>query len=119
VNWKIIYITMHSIVKNLKSININEVIRKVVSIIIFLVVSSSITTFSQDEIVDQVVAVIGDNMVLQSDVENQVLQIRSQGSLVPKEQLRCEVFEDGDLGIEAAKRAGMKATDIRSWLLVE
>jgi beta-phosphoglucomutase-like phosphatase (HAD superfamily) len=26
-----------------------------------------------------------------------------------------EVFEDGDLGIEAAMRAGMKATDVRSW----
>jgi HAD superfamily hydrolase (TIGR01509 family) len=29
---------------------------------------------------------------------------------------KCEVFEDGDLGIEAAKRSGMKATDIRPWL---
>jgi beta-phosphoglucomutase-like phosphatase (HAD superfamily) len=26
-----------------------------------------------------------------------------------------EVFEDGDLGIEAARRAGMVATDVRSW----
>lgn len=26
-----------------------------------------------------------------------------------------EVFEDGDLGIEAARSAGMKATDVRSW----
>ena len=26
-----------------------------------------------------------------------------------------EVFEDGDLGIEAAKSAGMQATDVRSW----
>ena len=26
-----------------------------------------------------------------------------------------EVFEDGDLGIEAALRAGMKVTDVRSW----
>jgi beta-phosphoglucomutase-like phosphatase (HAD superfamily) len=26
-----------------------------------------------------------------------------------------EVFEDGDLGIEAALRAGMTATDVRSW----
>jgi beta-phosphoglucomutase-like phosphatase (HAD superfamily) len=26
-----------------------------------------------------------------------------------------EVFEDGDLGIEAAVRAGMTATDVRSW----
>jgi len=27
----------------------------------------------------------------------------------------CEVFEDGDLGIEAARRAGMIATDVRTW----
>jgi len=27
----------------------------------------------------------------------------------------CEVFEDGDLGIEAAERAGMTATDVRGW----
>lgn len=26
-----------------------------------------------------------------------------------------EVFEDGDLGIEAALKAGMKVTDVRSW----
>ena len=26
-----------------------------------------------------------------------------------------EVFEDGDLGIEAARRAGMMVTDVRSW----
>jgi beta-phosphoglucomutase-like phosphatase (HAD superfamily) len=26
-----------------------------------------------------------------------------------------EVFEDGDFGIEAAMRAGMKVTDVRSW----
>jgi beta-phosphoglucomutase-like phosphatase (HAD superfamily) len=26
-----------------------------------------------------------------------------------------EVFEDGDLGIKAAERAGMKVTDVRSW----
>lgn len=27
----------------------------------------------------------------------------------------CEVFEDGDLGIEAAHLAGMIATDVRTW----
>ena len=27
----------------------------------------------------------------------------------------CEVFEDGDLGIEAARRAGMIPTDVRTW----
>jgi beta-phosphoglucomutase-like phosphatase (HAD superfamily) len=25
------------------------------------------------------------------------------------------VFEDADLGIEAAKKAGMNVTDVRSW----
>ncbi len=28
----------------------------------------------------------------------------------------CQVFEDGDLGLEAAKKAGMVATDVRSFL---
>jgi beta-phosphoglucomutase-like phosphatase (HAD superfamily) len=27
----------------------------------------------------------------------------------------CEVFEDGDLGIEAAMLGGMIVTDVRSW----
>ena len=32
---------------------------------------------------------------------------------------RCEVFEDGDPGILAARRAGMKVTDVRPWLKVQ
>ena len=35
--------------------------------------------------------------------------------LMGVEPALCEVFEDGDLGIEAAKRAGMIATDVRGW----
>jgi beta-phosphoglucomutase-like phosphatase (HAD superfamily) len=35
--------------------------------------------------------------------------------LMKVEPSLVEVFEDGDLGIEAAKRAGMTATDVRSW----
>ncbi|MBN1425989.1 HAD-IA family hydrolase [Candidatus Fermentibacteria bacterium] len=31
----------------------------------------------------------------------------------------CQVFEDGDLGLEAARQAGMIATDIRPFLLPE
>jgi HAD superfamily hydrolase (TIGR01509 family) len=29
---------------------------------------------------------------------------------------RCVVFEDTDIGLEAAKRAGMAAVDLRGWL---
>jgi beta-phosphoglucomutase-like phosphatase (HAD superfamily) len=36
-------------------------------------------------------------------------------SLMNIEPSSVEVFEDGDLGIEAAVRAGMIATDVRSW----
>jgi beta-phosphoglucomutase-like phosphatase (HAD superfamily) len=35
--------------------------------------------------------------------------------LMKVEPALIEVFEDGDLGIEAAKRAGMIPTDVRSW----
>jgi beta-phosphoglucomutase family hydrolase len=28
---------------------------------------------------------------------------------------KCEVFEDGELGLEAAEKAGMISTDVRSW----
>ena len=31
------------------------------------------------------------------------------------EPARCVVYEDADLGIEAARRAGMQVVDIRSW----
>ncbi|HNR66928.1 MAG TPA: HAD-IA family hydrolase [bacterium] len=30
----------------------------------------------------------------------------------------CLVFEDGDLGLEAARRAGMRSVDIRCWLQI-
>jgi len=31
----------------------------------------------------------------------------------------CQVFEDGDIGLEAARRAGMTATDVRPYLDME
>ncbi len=36
--------------------------------------------------------------------------------LMGVEPEHCQVFEDGDLGLEAARRAGMIATDIRPYL---
>jgi HAD superfamily hydrolase (TIGR01509 family) len=32
------------------------------------------------------------------------------------EPARCQVFEDGELGLEAARRAGMMVTDVRPYL---
>ncbi|MGD2218186.1 MAG: HAD family phosphatase [Gemmatimonadales bacterium] len=33
------------------------------------------------------------------------------------EPAACQVFEDGDIGLEAARRAGMTATDVRPYIL--
>ena len=43
--------------------------------------------------IDKIIAVVGDEIVLRSDVENQYLQYISQG-VTSNEELRCQVFED-------------------------
>ncbi len=53
--------------------------------------------FAQDkvQVVDKVVAVVGKNIILQSDVENQYLQYRMQvGAEGSSSSLHCAVFED-------------------------
>ena len=35
------------------------------------------------------------------------------------EPVECQVFEDGDIGLEAARRAGMTATDVRPYVDTE
>ncbi|MDC3130343.1 peptidylprolyl isomerase [Bacteroidota bacterium] len=55
-----------------------------------------ITTFSiiiNAQEIDKIIAVVGDEIVLRSDVENQYLQYISQG-VTSNEELRCEVLED-------------------------
>ena len=43
--------------------------------------------------IDKIIAIIGDEIVLRSEVENQYLQYISQG-VTSNEELRCQVFED-------------------------
>ncbi len=50
------------------------------------------TAISQEIMVDRVVATVGDKIILQSDIENQVLQILSQG-YTANYRLKCEVLE--------------------------
>ncbi len=48
-----------------------------------------------DTIIDGVVGIVGGNVILKSDIENQYLQIRSQGSIqgtAPK--LKCQILEN-------------------------
>lgn len=49
----------------------------------------------QSQVVDKVVAVVGKNIILQSDVESQYLQYRMQvGSEGSASSVRCEILED-------------------------
>ena len=55
-----------------------------------------ITTFSMiinAQEIDKVIAVVGDEIILRSEVENQYLQYISQG-VTSNEELRCEILED-------------------------
>jgi len=49
---------------------------------------------SNDSIVDGVVAVVGANVILRSDIENQYLQFRAQGNIQGSaEKVRCQIME--------------------------
>lgn len=48
--------------------------------------------WSQPKMIDQVAGVVGDYIILQSDVENQFLQYRAQGINMP--DLKCMIFKD-------------------------
>ncbi len=48
-----------------------------------------------DTIVDGLVAVVGGNVILKSDIENQYLQVRSQGNILgTATKLKCQIFEN-------------------------
>jgi peptidyl-prolyl cis-trans isomerase SurA len=64
------------------------------SIVAVLTFLFSLSAQSQDaKIIDQVVAIVGKQVILQSDIENQTLQMRAQGYYTSGD-LQCEVFEE-------------------------
>lgn len=50
--------------------------------------------FAQEIMVDQIVGIVGDNIILQSDIENQYYQMQAQGYTGNARQMKCEIFED-------------------------
>lgn len=64
--------------------------RKTVSI--FLILISSLSIFSQKKMVDKIVGVVGDNIILLSDVEVQLQQAKSQGEVI-NDRMRCMIFD--------------------------
>lgn len=60
--------------------------------LVFLFISIHFIQGQDKQMIDQVVAVVGDKIVLQSDIENQILQMLAQG--YKSENMRCEVLEE-------------------------
>lgn len=58
----------------------------------------SFSAVAQEEeyVIDQVVAVVGKNIILESDIENQYLNIKSQGTKIggTSAEIRCIILED-------------------------
>ena len=67
--------------------------RKRILILNFLLLFITTITFGQDKVlIDQVVATVGDKKILQSDIENQMLQLKARR--YSSSDLECEVFKD-------------------------
>ena len=48
---------------------------------------------AQEKIIDQIVATVGNNIIMESDIENQYIQMRNQG-YTSQGDMKCEVLED-------------------------
>lgn len=56
---------------------------------------SELTKFEDDQILDQVVAVVGKNIILKSDIETQYLQYRMQGFIEGNSRtIKCDILKD-------------------------
>ncbi len=66
------------------------------SIILFSVCYGAIARIQTDTlIIDEVVAVVGKNFVLRSDIENQYIQMRMQGGIKGSEsKVKCQILEN-------------------------
>jgi len=65
-------------------------------LLMLLFIVLTITEYSKSQtnkIIDQVVAIVGDKIILQSDIENQAMQLRAQG-YYSKNDIKCEVLEE-------------------------
>ena len=64
------------------------------SLLILLLLLTGFASVRSQALVESIAAIVGDEVVLLSDVENMVYDMRRQGSRKPVEQIRCEVFEE-------------------------
>lgn len=70
-------------------------IRKIISLIAFVFISLPLLYAQEIQVIDKVIAVVGRNVILQSDIETQYAQYRLQGGIKgDAESIRCRILED-------------------------
>jgi peptidyl-prolyl cis-trans isomerase SurA len=69
-------------------------IRKVIGLITLAgCLFSGIELYAQDKVVDQIIAVVGKNIILKSDIESMYLQQQAQG-MTSEGDMKCEILEN-------------------------
>ncbi len=68
--------------------------RKTALVLLFALLISPAFIRAQEQIIDEVVAVVGANYILQSDIEAQYIQYRMQGAIKDARATRCAILED-------------------------
>jgi len=80
---------------NLSKIVLGFVLSFMLSITAISQEKKSITDVDDDQILDQVVAVVGKNIILKSDIETQYLQYRMQGIIEGSSRsIKCKILKD-------------------------
>ncbi len=67
-------------------------LKQTITILLIIIISLS-QGFTQEKVIDQVVAVVGNDVILLSDIENQVLQMQAEGINV-EGGINCNVLEN-------------------------
>jgi len=65
--------------------------KKIIPLI--LAIATSLQVICQKKALDQIEAVVGDEIILMSELENQIISYQSQGMLIDQD-MRCQLFEE-------------------------
>lgn len=68
-------------------------LRKVVAAALAFCLSGSYITHAQDKMVDEIVAVVGSNIIMKSDIEEMFMNNQAQG-ITTEGDMKCEILED-------------------------
>ena len=70
-------------------------LRRIFALFVFVIICASTIYAQQSQVIDKIVAVVGKNIIMQSDIEEQYMQYRLQGGVKGSaSSIRCEILED-------------------------